>query len=94
MKTIKKKSTEKNSTELEIKAVSLHPGEIIAPTGAITVVFNEPVDAKSAQAGFRIIPDVRGDVTLSDDNTKATWVPISPMERGGYALVLEDFMDK
>jgi uncharacterized protein (DUF2147 family) len=84
----------KEFSELEIKSININPGEIAAPDRTITVVFSSPVEVKSAQSGFHLIPDVRGNVRFSADNTKATWVPASKMAPGSYTLLIENIADK
>ena len=79
-------SERKGFSELIINTISIHPYEILPPDGEITADFESPVDAKSAQSGFCIVPDVRGHVLLSADKTEAKWKPACPMIPGSYTL--------
>lgn len=91
---MRKKTRKKGFPELEMKSISIHSGEIVAPDSVITAVFSDPVDPKSAQGGFRMVPDVRGNVRFSADRTEATWTSASPMVPGSYTLLIGDITDK
>jgi hypothetical protein len=80
-----------NDSELNVVSASLDCWATVPPDPSITVRFNLPIEAQSAQAGIRPIADnVIGEVRLSADGKEATWTPSSPMPEGEYTLLVED----
>ncbi len=84
---------ERMQEEISVESTNLHTHREIGPESEIEVRFTTSVDRKSAQTGFALTPDVRGDIEFEDDDTVVRWTPLRPMTEGEYTLHLEEIQN-
>jgi hypothetical protein len=76
--------------ELTVVSASVKNWSAVPPDASITFLFNESVDARSAQSGIRLLTDgARAEVRPNGEATEATWTPLSPLPEGEYTLRIE-----
>src|SRR5258708_31428812 len=58
--------------------------EIVEPTSAIKLIFDQPMERTSVEAAFSIDPKIDGAFAWSDDNIGSTLIftPAAPLKRG------------
>lgn len=81
------------SENFSVKSTNLQARGEIGPEDGIEVQFSRPVDRKSAQTGFSLTPDVRGNIAFEEDDTVARFTPLETMSVGEYTLHLEEIAD-
>jgi hypothetical protein len=73
-----------------VSSSSISPWATISPTTEISVKFTAPVDARSAQGGFRFARrNIPAQVRTNKKGTRATWRPVKPLADGVYELLIE-----
>jgi hypothetical protein len=78
-------------SDVRVASVSVADWTTVPPNVSVTIRFSSPVDARSAQAGIRLLgADAPAEVRLSRDGTEATWTPLSPLPEGDATLLIED----
>lgn len=76
---------------LRVATVSVDAWTTVAPDASVVVRFSRPVDARSAQAGFRLQgSNLRGEVRLSRDGREASWTPLAPLPDGEHTLLVQN----